>query len=225
MKKFFKIFGILLLSIILIGIAFFGYARYKLNNIKDTKNLQDLVDLKSRKLIDNKKVVGFSLGLIKNNEIYIASYGFANIESKIKIDSTTIFEIGSISKVFTTEIAQILVERNIINWDVDIINFYPNDFVPKINDKTKLIHLATHCLDRPSLIASRIPSRKTHLTKPLLKGDWLCFGGCFAAVLKTLCLAHAGVREGKGVAPFFWAFFSPEKRAGAGDRPVRGTPK
>ena len=144
MKKFFKIFGILLLSIILIGIAFFGYARYKLNNIKDTKNLQDLVDLKSKKLIDNKKVVGFSLGLIKNNEIYIASYGYANIESKIKIDSTTIFENGSISKVFTTEIAQILVERKIINWDDDIINFYPNDFVPKINDKTKLIHLATH---------------------------------------------------------------------------------
>ncbi len=33
------------------------------------------------------------------------------------------------------------------------------------------------------------------------------------------------LREGKGGAPFFWAFFSPEKRAGAGDRPVRGTPK
>jgi CubicO group peptidase (beta-lactamase class C family) len=144
MKKFFKIAGIILLSIFIIGIGIFGYARYKLNNIVDTKNLQDLVDKNSEKLINDKKVIGFSLGLIKNNEIYIASYGFANLESKIKVDSTTIFEIGSISKIFTTEIAQILVERNVISWQDDIIKYYPKEFIPKMNDKTKLLHLATH---------------------------------------------------------------------------------
>jgi len=144
MKKFFKITGIILLSIFLIGIGIFGYARYKLNNIEDTKNLQDLVDKNSEKLINNKRVMGFSLGLIKNNEIYIASYGFANLESRTKVDSATIFEIGSISKIFTTEIAQILVERNIISWQDDIVQYYPKEFIPKNNDKTKLLHLATH---------------------------------------------------------------------------------
>ena len=38
-------------------------------------------------------------------------------------------------------------------------------------------------------------------------------------------MSFGGLREGKGGAPFFWAFFSPKKRAGAGDRPDRGTPK
>ncbi len=33
------------------------------------------------------------------------------------------------------------------------------------------------------------------------------------------------MREGKGGAPFFWAFFSPKKRAGAGDRPEGARPK
>lgn len=144
MKKILKIIGIVLILLILVTIVFFGYARYKLDNIKDTNNLEELVNKKSNKLIENKKVTGFAVGLIKNEKIYISSYGFADLETKTKIDSTTIFEIGSISKVFTTEIAQILAERKLIDWQEDIVNYYPKEFVPSNNDKTKLIHLATH---------------------------------------------------------------------------------
>ena len=44
----------------------------------------------------------------------------------------------------------------------------------------------------------------------------------FLAIYKSGC---SGLREGKGGALFGLAFFSQPKKAGAGDRPDRGTPK
>lgn len=97
--------------------------------------------------------VGISVGFIKNNEEYYTAYGNLNIESQIKIDKNSLFEIASITKILTSNlIAQAVIEHK-IKTDDHIDGFLPKAFVlhENLKNKIKISDLASHQSGLPDI--------------------------------------------------------------------------
>ncbi len=78
--------------------------------------------------IDQKLVPGLGLVLVSGDSTFSAVYGYANIEKKILIDTTTLFQLGSVGKLFTAIAVLQQVEAGKLNLYADV-NQYLNGFV------------------------------------------------------------------------------------------------
>lgn len=145
-----KIIAIIVGIILLIIAILIGWAYYKMKSVKDTHDLQDKVAKKCNEYIRKGKAPGIFVGIIQGDRVYVQGYGVMDKETKMPIDSNTIFEIGSISKVFTAELTQLLVERGELKWDDNISKYMPGEVKWK-DDSTTLMHLATHTSGFPRL--------------------------------------------------------------------------
>jgi serine-type D-Ala-D-Ala carboxypeptidase/endopeptidase len=144
------IFGLILLLVL----GFYAYLQYRghcLKNIKDTHDLEFQADSFCKNFIKKYNSAGLAIGIVKDGKVYMQGYGYADKDRKIRIDSNTIFEIGSISKVFTAEIAEIFYQRKMINWEDNIVKYFPENTRPKIDDNTTLLNLITHTSGYPRL--------------------------------------------------------------------------
>lgn len=77
---------------------------------------------------------GASITVVKDGEIFFSKgYGYANIEEKILVDpQKTVFEYGSISKLFVWTAAMQLVEQGKLDLNADIKTYLPEDFTSKL---------------------------------------------------------------------------------------------
>lgn len=151
MKRFLKITGIVIGSTILIAAGAVGYFYYKLRHFKDTHDLQARVDKFCNKYIADGKSVGLCVGIIQGDTVYIKGYGYTDKTTRKVPDANTIFEIGSISKVFTAEMTQLLVEQGQLQWSDSISMHLPQGVKLPVADSTTLQHLATHTSGFPRL--------------------------------------------------------------------------
>lgn len=151
MKIVLKIAGIIVLVIILAIAGFFGYAWYRIRHIKDTHDLQAHTDKVCNDFIQKKHAPGLCIGIIKGDVMYIKGFGYADKELRNVPDANTIFEIGSITKVFTAEMAQLLVDKGLIQWNDNILKYLPEEAKLPFDDSTTLFHLVTHTSGFPRL--------------------------------------------------------------------------
>ncbi|MFS0561420.1 serine hydrolase domain-containing protein [Terribacillus sp. 179-K 1B1 HS] len=95
-----------------------------------------------------KTTAGASIVITKNNEIVFSKgYGYGDVENQVKIDSgTSVFEWGSISKLFVWVSVMQLVEQGKIKLDEDIKNYLPNEFLKhlKYDDPITMLDLMNH---------------------------------------------------------------------------------
>jgi serine-type D-Ala-D-Ala carboxypeptidase/endopeptidase len=100
-----------------------------------------------------KQSVGIVVGLINSQKSKIISYGQLSKTSSKKVNGDTIFEIGSISKVFTTLLLANMLERKQVNLKDPISKFLPKLVkAPTRNGKEiTLFDLATHTSGLPRL--------------------------------------------------------------------------
>ncbi len=92
------------------------------------------------------KTPGLAIAFVQNGEpVLVKGYGVSNVETKKPVDQSTLFRIGSVSKVFVGLSAAQAIERGQVAPDVDI-NTYLRDF--KVPDAgfgpITLRHLLTH---------------------------------------------------------------------------------
>jgi len=90
---------------------------------------------------------GASTIIVKDGKIvWVASYGFADIENAVAVQDTTVFLLASISKLFTGTAAMQLYQSGTIDLDVDINNYlpFPIDIPNYMNDSITMRQLMTH---------------------------------------------------------------------------------
>lgn len=106
-----------------------------------------------RRIDQEKQSVGIIVGLITPQGRKIISHGRMAQSDPRKPDENTVFEIGSISKVFTALLLADLVERGELKLNDPISKFLPKSVkVPSRNGKEiTLIDLATHTSGLPRL--------------------------------------------------------------------------
>lgn len=71
----------------------------------DKSRIERVVDETIRPMMDENNIPGMAVAVTVGGESYFYNYGVASKETGQKVDGSTIFEIGSISKTFTATLA------------------------------------------------------------------------------------------------------------------------
>lgn len=147
-----KMIGIVLMSLIVLGIALFLYLIFRVNNIKDSKDLANTIDRQAQKYIEQGNANALVVGVYKNGKTYIQGYGTTELGKIIPLDGNTIFELASCSKLFTTSTLQLLVDQGVLSLDDKIKDILGEKVkLPLIAQNTTLLNLATHTSGFPNL--------------------------------------------------------------------------
>jgi CubicO group peptidase (beta-lactamase class C family) len=161
-----KVIGILIFILTVIFAGLYFFIKYKATNIEDKKNLEASIDNQANKYVADGHAYGLVVGVVKNGKVFIKGYGTTEKGKTILPDSTTIFELASTSKLFTTATLQLLVDNGGLNLNDKIQTLLGDKIkLPVISEKTTLQHLATHLSGFPSLPNSFI-AKMTDETNP-----------------------------------------------------------
>jgi len=91
----------------------------------------------------NSKTAGVAVGIVKDGElIFKKGYGLANLEYDIPITPKTIFNVGSVSKQFTTFSIYLLEKQGKISLDDDVRKYIPE--LPIYEKTITIRHLCSH---------------------------------------------------------------------------------
>ena len=117
------------------------------------QGLGDKVDELARPLIAAEVAVGFVVGVIDGDTEFVRGYGVLARGKDGAPTGDTLFEIGSISKVFTGLLLADAVERGLCKLDDPVQQFLPDDVVLHTwHDQPVLLwHLSTHTSGLPRL--------------------------------------------------------------------------
>ncbi|GHM98606.1 hypothetical protein WSM22_00960 [Cytophagales bacterium WSM2-2] len=94
---------------------------------------------------------GAVLVMKEGKVLFEKGYGVANVNTKEKITTETLFNTGSISKTFVMNTILTLVEEGKISVDDSLTKYFPNFKNRKISDRVKVHHLLTHTSGLPDL--------------------------------------------------------------------------
>jgi beta-lactamase class C len=86
--------------LLLPSLFIFNTSIYAGNTSKD-QEIKQLVDQNFKPLLEKYNVPGMAVGIIQNNKKYETYYGLQSVQDKKAVNSNTIFELGSVSKLFT----------------------------------------------------------------------------------------------------------------------------
>jgi D-alanyl-D-alanine-carboxypeptidase/D-alanyl-D-alanine-endopeptidase len=100
-----------------------------------------------------KQAVGIVVGVIEPNGRRVVAYGHLANGDPRTVDGDTIFEIGSVSKVFTSLLLADMANRNEVTLDDPAAKYLPDDVtLPERSGKAiTLLDLSTHSSGLPSL--------------------------------------------------------------------------
>ncbi|HMT91485.1 serine hydrolase [uncultured Thiothrix sp.] len=107
----------ILLLILATGFAGGFYLRYRLRTLKDRGNLAAAIDQEFHKVTKRHQCGGLVLGVYKSGKTLFKSYGSVNAANPHLPNAQAIFQIGSVSKVFTGVTLQILCDEGIVSLD------------------------------------------------------------------------------------------------------------
>ncbi|WP_447505211.1 ADC family extended-spectrum class C beta-lactamase [Acinetobacter pittii] len=134
----FKKISCLLLSPLFI----FSTSIYAGNTPKD-REIKKLVDQNFKPLLDKYDVPGMAVGVIQNNKKYETYYGLQSVQDKKAVSSSTIFELGSVSKLFTATAGGYAKNKGKISFD-DTPGKYWKELKNTPIDQVNLLQLATY---------------------------------------------------------------------------------
>ena len=128
--------------------------KHQLPEPGDKFELSDDVKKVIRENIDNGKHESIFIGIVYGNQTDYYYYGTtaAPENDGRPIDENTIFEIASITKIFTNTILADMVQKEEVSIDDPIDKFLPEDLVDlpsNYDNKITLFHLATHTSGLP----------------------------------------------------------------------------
>ena len=113
---------------------------FELQTHDSTKIVEDEV----RDVMTKTGSPGVAVALFDGKRGYTLNFGYANQETQAPITENTIFEIASITKVFTTTALAWEVLKGKMNLNDPITNYLPIQNIKGDIDKVRLVDLATH---------------------------------------------------------------------------------
>ena len=97
-------------------------------------------------LAEKHGVPGASLAILDDGEVAEAAYGVLNIRTGVEATTDSLFQIGSITKVWTATLVMQLVDEGLLDLDAPVVTYLP-DFRVADADVTRAVttrHLLAH---------------------------------------------------------------------------------
>ncbi|MET9631948.1 serine hydrolase, partial [Lentzea sp. NPDC006480] len=97
-------------------------------------------------LAEKHGVPGAALGILRDGEIIQAHHGVLSLKTEVEVNDDTVFQIGSISKVWTSTVVMQLVDEGLLDLDAPIADVLPELKLadPVAAQKVTMRHLLTH---------------------------------------------------------------------------------
>jgi len=107
--------------------------------------IDSLSDVIQAAMLDGN-VPGISIGIRNGDQVETAAFGIANLNTGAAVVPETLFQIGSISKIFTTTLVMTAVERGELSLDTPVINHVPDLRLADAEARRTITlrHLLTH---------------------------------------------------------------------------------
>jgi len=115
-----KIFVITLAVIVVVAVSAVLYLKHRLNNTPDNQDLEAALDSEVKKATSGELSHHVVIGIYKDGESFIKGYGAVNNEDATIPVASMVFQIGSISKLFTASLLQILCDEGTLNMDATL---------------------------------------------------------------------------------------------------------
>jgi CubicO group peptidase (beta-lactamase class C family) len=99
------------------------------------------------KFLKDRNVPGFGISLVSNGQVvFTDGFGCANSITKVPVTANTLFEVASISKVFTAYIALRLVDEGKLSLNKSLFSYLSKEWMPYsiYQDSIKLNHVLSH---------------------------------------------------------------------------------
>lgn len=124
----------------------------------------DLADIERRirAFMEKADVPGASVGIVHGDSlVYSSTFGVKNVETGEPVTPETLFQIGSITKVFTATLLAILRDEGLVELDDPVTKYLPEHVsFPVLKrggaPQVTLRHLATHTSGLPRDFANRV---------------------------------------------------------------------
>jgi serine-type D-Ala-D-Ala carboxypeptidase/endopeptidase len=116
------------------------------------------IDQLVQPIVDAGAVPGIVVGVLEDGKTQVFGYGKGTGDRAP--DATTIFEIGSVTKTFTTTALAVMVEQKMVGLEDPVRKYLPPDAVPAGREgeaEIRLIDLASHYSGLPNLPANAHP--------------------------------------------------------------------
>lgn len=98
------------------------------------------IDSLVQRSMKEQHVPGIAIAVVKNGKpVYAKGYGFANLELRARATPETVFEIGSLTKQFTSMLVMQLVEKGKLSLDDRA-----SKFIPKLDPRITIRQLLNH---------------------------------------------------------------------------------
>jgi CubicO group peptidase (beta-lactamase class C family) len=162
-----------------------------------SETLQEFLDGFIQEKMTEYHVPGAAIVVVKDGEVlYSEGYGYQDVEHKVAVDpDRTIFQVASVSKIFTISGVLQLEEQGLLDLDRDVNEYLKNfqienDFEEPVRVRHLLTHtdgfetrdLGTFVLD-PADLASLEDVLKKDLKSPVqIPGSRIAYGGYGAAL-------------------------------------------
>ena len=109
-------------------------------------NTCDNINAKANKIMKKDHITGVAIALVSGDKVEFCNYGYTNKDHQTAITDKSIFEIASLTKTFTAQIAGITANQHKIDIDSPITKYIPelsaNKIYNNINTKELLTHVA-----------------------------------------------------------------------------------
>lgn len=106
--------------IALVAVSAFFCLKYRLANASDNKDLESAIDSEVGKLTRNDPVYGMVVGVYKGEKSFIKGYGTVGNGGAAVPDASTVFQMASVSKLFTASLLQILCDEGALTMDASL---------------------------------------------------------------------------------------------------------
>jgi len=128
---------------------------------QDAQELEAFADGIFADAMKKYNTVGSNFAVVSNGKVLLSKgYGYADRENKIPVDSSTVFQIGSVTKQFTALAAMQLVDKGKIDLHHDIQEYLGGMKVPNTTGKKLTMYdLLTYTsgFDKPDILSGSKP--------------------------------------------------------------------
>lgn len=115
-----KILAITLALALIVAVSAVLYLKYWLNNTPDNKDLEAVLDSEVKKFTRSELSHHLVIGVYKDRQSFVKGYGTASKEDTAIPVNSVVFQIGSVSKLFTSALLQILCDEGILDMDATL---------------------------------------------------------------------------------------------------------
>lgn len=114
---------------------------------------EDILSILERRVGEERQGVGLVVGVIEPEGARVVSFGTLSVDEDTPVDGDTLFEIGSVNKVFTTLLLADAVERGEVALDQPVAELLPEGVTMPERDgrQITLLDLATYRSGLPRL--------------------------------------------------------------------------